>query len=635
MTDATVHLTRAPARALTLLGGTWTGYVVLLGLVPGWVPPDPALPNAAARLGYDISLAYVTLLGWSVIAAGLAWLNAADLTIPAPRAMGAAYRIPALQKWAERAVVALAILVLYWPPAAARFGPHVEDPYFLAALWRAWNGQTPYVDFEYLYGPLTLYPALAWMRLTGFSATAYYAVYAALQLVFFVGLATLLQAYLPRARDRYLAFALLLPMVADFLLGMNFIAWRYAAAGGVILLIAARPRQVMPAAMAGAVAGVGIAYSYEYGIAAVLSGIGMYLVLLFERDRGRILACAGAFVFGALAMAILAGFALTGADLGAYVASTRHVAGTASTLGLGQFALSWTLNSLSLFLLLSVVVVTGGLGLRRLGRMPASEGDLHLAGAAAFALIALRIAFQRVDFLHLAIPFVPLMLVLLLDRPRRLFPTPDGFRAVALAVMVVAAGTQIIGHLPSARWVVISNLRGVLHEVSGRPVAGAFPSRGAATEAERFAARPDVVALAARLSAPDAAGRGVMFYGNLWKLAAASGTVPVGYSFYDILYSDARFPLADTVRQAPDTIVVMQAPTWAHLQSGKDPGAEPSRLNGLQRIAARVSSVHFEQTALEDDVEYRMWRDSLGESLVQTHRAFDTIDGLVLLERRP
>lgn len=629
-----VAIPQAPARALTLLGAAWAGYVILLVQVPRWTPPDPLLPNAAARLGYDVTMAYAVILGWTVIAAATAWLNALPRYVP-PMPAAAIRPVPALQKWAERLVVVLAVLALYWPPAIARFGPHVEDPYFLAALWRSWNGQIPYVDFEYLYGPLTLYPALAWMQVTGFSATAYYTVYTILAAAFFLGLTVLLQAYLPRMRDRLLAFALLVPMVADFLLGMNFIPWRYAAGGGVILLLAAQPRSVGHVALAGAVAGLGLAYSAEYGLAAMLSGIGIFLILLFEPGRGRVLSLAGLFVTVAAATGWGVGFGLTGAEFGAYLASARHVTATAGTLGLGQFAFDWTLNSLALFLLLALAVITGGLGLARLGKVSACEGDLHLTGAVAFTLITLRIALQRVDFLHLAIPFVPLMLILLLNRPRALFPAPQRFGTLAVLAMVLAASTQALGHLPTARWVAMSNLRGAAHVIAGRPVAGAFPSRGPGTEAERYAVRPQIIALADRLSAPDLADRPVLFYGNLWKDAAASGTPPVGYSFYDILYSDARVPLADTLRDRPATLVVIGADTWAQLQSGHMPKIERGHLNGLQHIAARTSSVHFEQTLLEDDVEYTLWKDALGQHLLDNYQPRETIEDLVILEHRP
>ena len=49
----------------------WAGYVGLLAIVPWQFPPDPDLPNVAARLGYNIEIAYILIAGWTVIGLSL------------------------------------------------------------------------------------------------------------------------------------------------------------------------------------------------------------------------------------------------------------------------------------------------------------------------------------------------------------------------------------------------------------------------------------------------------------------------------------------------------------------------------------------------------------------------------------
>ena len=623
------------ARFLILSLLAWGGYVLLLQVPPRVFPPPPNQPNVASMLGYNIDLAYMLVLGWSVAVASIAAVVLRRPVVAQPAAATPAVDAPPgpLRRWLERGIVAAGALVLYWPGSLARFGPHVEDLYFLNVLWRMECGAVPYRDFEFLYGPLMLAPAAGALDLAGFSMTGYFAVYAVGQMVFYAALMAVLQHYLPRALARYAAFLLLLPFVIDLIYGLNWIAWRHFGAALALLLVAARPRSIWVVAGAGAILGLQGAYSYEYGIAGLLATLAALGTGLLQPGRIRVLALMALLSGAAVGVWAAAVVVLTGADFGAYLETTLLAAKTASSQGLGRFAFGWTLQSLALFALLAMAVVLAAGGVARVRTMPAAEGDRQIIGALVFALITLKIAFQRVDYLHMAVPFVPLALVLVLNAPRRLLAAPAVARQALMAALVLAAVGQIAGHLPQGRWFMLGSARGLLHEITGRPVVGPIDARAASIHSERSHATETVVQLAARLAAPDLAGRPVLFYGGLWGLAPETAACPLGYAFYDLLYTDSRAPLAQTLSATPDALVVIKAETFDALAADAEPETV-RRLGPYHALAQRLASPHFAQSHLENRIEFAMWRQAVGDYLVAEFRTLDRVGDMLLLERK-
>ena len=589
------------ALALTLL-------VILLAVVPTLVPPDPNLPNVAALRGYNIDLAWILIFLWAVLtilAASLIRLTPAtapDTPICKP--------VPALRRWAERLVVTLPALLLYWPAALARFGPHVEDTYFLTALHRISCGQAPYRDFEFLYGPLMIAPAGILMG-DVFSPLPYYALYAGLQAALLLVIMALLQRLIPQTGKRWLVFVLLLPFWFDVLLGLNWIGWRYLAALVAILLLARTPKDIKTVLAAAIILGLGAGYSHEYAIAGLVASVAILALDGWSRPGAMVLRVV-VLVAGAVAVWLTVTLLSLG-DLSAYLNLTAQVMARASQDGLGQFAFGWSLHTLTLFAVLTAACVAAGSGLRRIPKIQAREGDLLLLGAGVFAVITLKIALQRADFLHMAVPFVPLILIWLAARPMGLFTISPVLRRFGIAMIVLAALAQVAGHLPLGRWVLPSAARGLYHEATGRAQVGVIEARGPTTQSLRSSAQPDRVALAARLAEPDLKARPVLFYGGLWKLGPETGVCPVGYSFYDILYSDDHHPLATTV-QTDGLIVVIHADDLAALHKGAQPDTQASSGPGLQ---AWITGDTASQSALETDIEFRMWQQALGEILVK------------------
>lgn len=621
---------RAP---LVLCGVIWAGYIALLAFVPWWIPPPTDLPNVASVLGYNISLAYILVIGWTAV---MGLITAAVLrSTPLPSAPSGSTQseLGPLQRWLERGAVAVGALIFYWPGALARFGPHVEDVYFLNVLWRRFCGAVAYRDFEFLYGPLMLAPAEAAMAILGFSMQSYFTYLALTQVVFFAVLMAILQRYIPRALPRYLAFLLLLPFVIDLLYGLNWIAWRYFGVVIALLILSARPRAFGAVVMAGILIGLQAAYSHEYGIAGLLSGATVLGLGLFEPARGRAIALLGTFIGTALICwgAVVVG--LTGQDFSAYLEMTLFVMSQASSKGLGQFAFHWTGHSLALFAVLSFMVVLGGIGLSRLGRVQASEGDRHIIGALVFALIVLKVGFQRVDFLHMAVPFVPLALMLLLGAERQLLATGPLIQRLSITALALAAIAQTIGHIPQGRWVVLGLVRGVLHEAQSRPTADVPPTANAGILAERSDRKPAVELLASRLAEPDLVDRPVLFYGNIWNWAVETGSCPAGYAFYDLLYTDELSPMIDLTNSTPDILVALHERNSGLLESAaQTETSTPPEFSKIRRLIHRIASPHYNQSYLEDSIETQMWNDAFGSSLASDYRIVDQVGDVILLE---
>lgn len=614
----------------------WAGFILLLGVVPWHLPTNPDLPNSAAMLGYNVSAAYLLLAGWTVICfVVLARFSRPSVPAqtqddPAPEPGPGLWL-----RWAERAVVAAAVLIVYWPAAIARFGKHVEDAYFLTALQRMSCGDLPYVDFEFLYGPLMIIPAHLWMNAFGFSMTSYYAYYALLQVALFVLILVLLQRFIPGARRRWFAFFLLLPFYADILYGLNWIGWRHIAGILAIIVISGSDRHYMRAISTGAILGLSFAFSYEYAIAAWCAAAAILGARMLSSARAALPGLIGALLLMSGAMLAVGLGALiwaTGAFFADYVEATKHAGATALSLGLGQFAFLWTGHSLALFLILSATLTAGAGAIRQIWQTPPNRADLMLVGAVIFALAALKIALQRADYLHLAVPFLPLVFVFLLGHPTRVFTFGRPVRIAVFAALIVASITHAIGHAPLGRWVALGMVRGLYHEVTDRDVAGPVEARRYSIQAERSEHQPHVTELARHLAMPELRDRPVLYYYQEWDMTLDAGTCAAGYSFYDLLYSDARRPLAQTAL-TPGLIVVINKTDYQKLFQGSVPASQPRKAAALARVARWTSSNHADQSTLEQEAEWAMWKNALGDRLVNTFHVLAELDGFVLLER--
>ncbi|MGV6847587.1 MAG: hypothetical protein ACWA5A_04325 [Marinibacterium sp.] len=628
-------MTKTQALGVALV--SWLGFIALLAFVPWLGAAQPDLPNVAAVLGYDIDLAYILVAGWAafVILAVAFWQRRTRAEVGTDGAPARA--IPALRRWIELAVVGGGALIAYWPFALARIGPSIEDVYFVNVLWRMQCGATPYTDFEFLYGPLMIGPLWLWIQSVGLSLTAYYTFYAVLQAGLAIAVMAILQAFLPRALPRYAAFAILLPMIFDLLYGLNWTAWRYFGIVFVLLLLAEDPIKPRRWMLAAIVTGVQAAYSYEFGIATGLSALTILVLEAFSRPTGRVVTAAVGYAAGSVAVWAGVAVAFAGAAFGDYLSLTGLVARSATDSGLGRFAFFWTVQSLALFLILSAVIPMAGVALARIGRATPRPGDRQLAGALVFALVTLKIALQRADYLHLVVPFVPLILVLLIHAPRQLALTTQWLQRLALGAIVVASLAHVVGYGPLGVGMINATKTGWRHILTDRPRIGPVEARQPTINDQRSYLNTDVRDLAARLATPEFAGRPVLFYRQTWDLPPKVGVCPEAYAFYDLLYSDSRAPLADLVAQTPELLVVLTEDDWVSLTQPALPLPDHlSDLTGLRRIAQIVGSGHYAQSPIENGapgIEERMWRDAVGNDIVAAFSPAARLGRLMILER--
>ena len=620
-----------------IAAGLLLSFALALQYVPRLYPPDPNLPSTAAILGYNISLAYwkfLALLGAGGLLVSLAGMR--SKAVPPDTAHHSRRAKPrGWLLWLERFGMVGLVTVLYWPGALARFGPHIEADYFINVLWRMVCGQAPYTDFEFLYGPLMLGLAEAWISVTGYSMESYYTYYFLLQLLFFGTLLLVLQAYIRTPWKRYCALLVLLPFAFDSLLGLNWMAWRYFLAPLAILTAAAKPGSIRYGLMAGAMVGVQLAVSHEYGIAALVSVLAIYGMNLFYPHRWAAIRAGAAAVALSIAVWAALAWAATGSGFGDYLGMMAEVSARSGRLGIGQFAFHWTIHSAALFAVLCCVVACFSGSLRQLGKTPLAAGDLHLIGASVFLAATMRIALQRPDFYHMAIPFLPLMLAVLINQPRSLLWQSRTLQSLTVTAVVVAAVAHTAGHSHIARWQLQNQARGIVHELQNRPTAGPIVARGQSILTEHYQNNPDLAAVAERLTEPDLNDRPVFFYYNAWAWPARTGICPAGYSFYDLLYATDRAPHSAMLDKNPNMVVVMHRRDYNQLWGANPPVAEKRAFTDNRKVLNWVSSPNYAQGSFENRIEYFMWANSIGYRLKEHYEpVFEHGQAMVLLQKQ-
>jgi hypothetical protein len=594
----------------------FVGYLVLLVLAPAR-PPAPDALNVAAAQGYDINTAFWAAVLWTLFgAAALAWLSLRGRLVPPSAEPDRTPLVATQWKLGEAAVVFALVVLAHWPAFLARHGDFAEDRYLLSTLARMACGEAPYRDFEFIYGPLIIVPAHAWMQAFGYSMAAYYALYALLLGALHAVLLLVLQRYLPDRRARYAAFALLAALLLDTLLGLNWIGWRRLLPLFALLVVAARPLDMRAALGAGGLLALAGAFSFEYAAAGLAACGAVYAALLFKGDPKRVVVCgvivAATAIIGALAIAAL----LTGGALGDYLISTADIIAAAGADGLGAFRFYWTFHSAAAFALLSLCVAVACAGAKRALAIELAEGDRLLIGGIAFALVSFKIAFQRADIWHMGPPFLALAF-LVLTRPQvAAFTFDTRIRQAGMALVALMALSNLIGMAPTASQHAVGWLNGARDVLSGRSANGPIAARTTSTKRERTHVDVDILALAAWLAAPAQRERPVLFYGDLWWLNHRTGVCPVGYLNYDLMYANARRPIAAVAAAHRNVLVVLSEEQYAVLFEGAIPEAREPDLTAAKRLALVTSTVHYTQTPLEHVLKIELWRRNLGASLV-------------------
>jgi hypothetical protein len=627
-----------------LLIGALVALGVALPTVPRLFPTDPSVLSVASEAGFSTVAAYRLALLWmaGVVAAG--WLLARGDRAGAAAGAGNVAPVsgPARGAWesAELAIVAALVLLAFWPPFLAVRAPYVEDSNFLVALQRMHQGQLPYRDFEYLYGPLMLAPAHWFLQLTGFSARHYYAWLAVLEVLVAVAVVRWAQRVVVGRLARLAVVAVLLALLMNPLLGLNYNGVRrMLPVAGLLVLCLGRddPRQRAGAAL---LVGLAIAYAHEQGLAALAAAGAVFALDLRDRPPAAwtpVVRQGMAFLAIAGAVWAVVAFATTG---GAFPDYLREVRALVSRFSAGEagFPFAWTLNAAALFTLLAIAGIAVGRGLAT--RATPTAWDRYTLAAFVLAVIALKSGLTRADMFHLDAGALGLALVFLVPRAAPRFgPDARAWRAGRVATVTVAA-TSAFGMLPTVSGVAsgwLAGARAAWHHTPSLQVP--FVPAAPALMLEHVEQDSATVALAAWLAAPARRNRPVLFYDRLWNVGLVIGVYKQDFLNDKFMYGAARGARERAFLDAhPDALVVIDRPSLERIRGVRPPSSFDESEHGqpaslVKAWAARVSSVHFDAVPVETRIHDVLWRRALGDDLRTRYDSTWGAGSVVVLER--
>lgn len=605
----------------------YAGFVLLLSVVPHRWPIDPSVASAASLDGYNNRIAHLVVVLWALVgvtgfAVGTRFGRFAppdDTVLSGSRVTPAAPGTAGARDAIEIVAVVAGALLFYFPPFLARYGPYIEDSFFLTILHRMQSGQRPYVDFQYVYGPLTIWPMYFWTKAFGFSMTSYYWSLVVLEALHLVVLLRLLQHHIPDCRTRYTVFLTIGAFQLNTLLGVNSNGLRRLLPVVAMLLLARRPRAVGMAVTSSMILGVQLAYFPEYGVAALAAILAMYgLLTVLERDLAYVRLAAVAIGVAAAAWYTCSVLVL-GADFPGYVKQTAYLIRRFDA-GEQAFGFYWTVNALALFGLLCLGCIVIGRGLARPRDQMSAPGDRLLFCGLIYALVALKSGLHRSDLWHLTAPFLGLVFTFLLPWRRALFGYSVALQRVASLLVVVAAATYVFGLLPTASYYLSGLIRGLRDSVTVRAEAGRRSpmTRAPTIEVERSYPSADILRLGEYLAQGSRAERPVLFYGDLWTLGKQVGVYPTAPLTDDLLKSEEEAQgIRDFLEKRPGAIVIMHRPVYERLFGLSDPNDFPELRKRFtptttKAIGAWVSTVHYRGVDLELRAKERRWKRAVG-----------------------
>ncbi|MBL0171609.1 MAG: hypothetical protein IPP90_12920 [Gemmatimonadaceae bacterium] len=626
---------------MALAGFAFLALLPVLAWLPTLVASAGGIASAAAHQGYSNPVAYRALLVWSAIvliggALSARTLDAGEWT-GASEGDRPSSSTPRLG-W-EPWLIGLLLLLAYFPAALARTGPFGEDSLMLAVLARMHEGQIPYRDFEFLYGPLLIFPAHWWHQVAGFSMGAYYLGYAFLQALGFAALMACIIRLVGREHRRHWwCFLLIAPFFLDTLLGINWFGLRRLLPLLLLVFVARRSGGPKRSVLAGAAGGLLLAYSHDYAIAALLA-IAALALLESLHERSLLPLRRGAAVgTTALATWSLVTFGLLGKDgAAAYLSQSRELV-TRFSLGEAGFTFYWTVSAVALFGLFTMSLVRVAVALPRLRARTLEHGDRLLVLGLVYALILLKAGLNRADTFHLTPPFLGLVLATILLPPSGLFRFGVGERRVAGLLVATAALTTLVANLPAGSHLLQGLVDGARGVLTGSPTGPQPPiaSRWPALLNDQQHPDSALVALARHLALPASADVPVYFYGSTYGLPPLLGVSKRHFINDDFMYSvDRGLAERGYLEAHPTAIVVISRGQWGRLQGdGTSPAAEYAgflRPSLTKRLIAILSSVHYRGVPDELALREARWGETVGSYVVAHYRLHAQFGNVVVL----
>ena len=251
-----------------LLGGTC--------VLPYWFPPREFVVGASFEVGFNNGFSYAAYLALVfllvlVVARIFPKLNHGLRQSPSEDA-------PLFSQWLFAAVILFHVTLfaaIYAYKGRFVFG---ESLYFQSLLHRMMQGEIPYIDFSFYYGPMMLYPGFWLTRLFGLDAG--YAIWFVTTYVAGLWfLYTVLGICVTNARDRALWFVFLALGLFNPLTGINVTMTRYLFPSLVFLAVSRYLRSGGRRHGLVAVVSLAAALTYSFEVAA-LSLLATFLIWL-------------------------------------------------------------------------------------------------------------------------------------------------------------------------------------------------------------------------------------------------------------------------------------------------------------------------------------------------------------------
>lgn len=583
----------------------YCGLVVALLFIPRFVPTKPDVFSAAAADGYNTVAAYWVAAGWSMlvilVAAWVGWKEQISPASPSPDTAPYAVTATGQLNWRELMIVFALFALAFFPPFLARYGPYIEDQYFLLALTRMNGGQVPYRDFAFLYGPLMIYPLWIWNQLIGFSMASFYGFLSLVEGLQSLILMAVLQYFIPNRGRRYLTFVMLLPILWNTTLGLNYNAMRWLVPSLIVVLAAYRPPDRRTVALCAALLGVHLAYAHEYALAALAAIAGVYVLEALRERQLTGVRPAVMLLTGSAIVWLVVVTAVLRSHVPSYIGHATDIVKMMSS-GHAGFRFYWTVNSLAIFGLLLIACLNIGKGWRSGPGRQLVSGDRLLLGAVLFALVALRSGLTRADLWHLNPGFLPLVLAVLLRLPMNAFRLTTGQYRGAFALAAAASVTMLVGNAPMGSRYAMGYLDGLIDTLTAAPRGtDDGGTRVQSIEFERTHPRADLVALGRYLGAPDRSHQPVLFYGRAWDISPRVGVRPEDYKMDDLLYTEFSQPDSDYLRAHSDALVVIQAPDYQRLYGMVDPDTPRTSadLTPVKQLGRWLSTPHYDSLETE------------------------------------
>ncbi|MCI0742579.1 MAG: hypothetical protein L0Y72_26400 [Gemmataceae bacterium] len=624
-------------RRAVLLGLFFFGAIVItLPTVPYLFPVSPDVASSAAVAGYSnrvafqlamIILALCTALFALVSRSGLLWAPEAPESHEARITKSGVIRIP------ELTVVFLSAGFLYLPWALAETGPFTEDDFFLSVLHRMQIGQSPYLDFEFMYGPLMLFLPHLWLKLFGYSATSYYGYVALAEAVKFTLLATFLQLCFERFRARLTAFIILAPLLFNVLLGPNYDGVRQLLPASILMVIAARPLGRRTAIVVPLMTGALLAYSHEFGAACLAAIVAVYLLLAWKNGARENLARLCLILVFSVAIWLIITGAILGNSFVPYLESSWDLA-RRYQLGEFGFPFYWTGNSLGVFGLLILTGAIVGAGIGREKSMGLLAGDLLLVGGFAYNLVGLKSGLNRCDLWHLTTPIFALATAFAIPWPSRLFPI-ESVRRFGCALIFVISMTFLAGLAPASSQVFRNWFHGIKQLAVGGSVADRAPIESA-TPVIRNRLSSEVASLRDYLLS---AGRDrpVVYYSRMWPLDKIIGVPNAAYPTTSALTSeDAGNKIANFLSRNRNALVVIDLETYQRVFRIADRAQAPEPTDFYKptltkSIVSWLSTAHFRVIEGEIIAQDLRWDRTVGSYLRANHAPAAMLGASVVL----